>query len=127
MKLKYLNIIYVLLLLDACTFTANAQIRDYCLGEWNYRCPDVSEGFDTGIITITRDSVCTECPGIKNTFSTERIYFTNDTLSFKIEIDGQQIICAVTPGIENTLCGNLITSSGVFPIVLIKSAGALKN
>lgn len=127
MKCKYPNIICLLLVLGACTLNANAQIKDYCLGEWNYRCPDASEGFETGIITITIDSICTECPGLRYSFSSRRLEFTDDTLRFKIEIDGQHVICEVSPGVENTLSGNLITDSGVFPIVLIKAAKPIKN
>jgi hypothetical protein len=100
---------------------ANAQIKDHCIGEWNFKCPDVSEEFDSGIIKITIDSVYTEYPSIRYTFSSKRVELLNDTLCFNVEIDGHQSICKIISEDANIFSGYLVTNSGTFPIVLIKS------
>jgi hypothetical protein len=121
MKNIYLRLFCLFLILMTRTLTANAQIKDSCIGEWNFKCPDVSEGFDSGIIKITTDSVYTEYPGRRYTFSSKRVDFINNTLCFNVEIDGQQNICKIISKDANIFSGYLVTNSGTFPIVLIKA------
>jgi|WetSurSiteA1Bulk_404760.scaffolds.fasta_scaffold19913_2 hypothetical protein len=121
MKNIYLRLFCLFLILMTRIFTANAQIKESCTGEWNFKCPDASEGFDSGIIKITIDSVYTEYPGIKHTFSSKRVELINNTLCFNVEIDGQQSLCKIISKDANIFSGYLVTKSGTFPIVLIKA------
>jgi hypothetical protein len=126
MKSIYLSLFCCLLVLTAGSLTANGQMKS-CLGEWSFRCPDALDGFDTCIIRITPDSVCTEYPGPRYIFSSNRTECINDTLGFKMEINGQQIICEIKLEDGNILSGNLLTKHGSFPIILIKEDRICRN
>jgi hypothetical protein len=121
MKNISLSLFCFFLILATGSLTANAQVKNYCIGEWNFRCPDVSEGFDSRIINITIDSVYSEYPSLSYAFFPKRVEFINDTLCFNVEIDGQQSICKIKSEDANILSGHLVTNSGAFPLVLIKA------
>jgi hypothetical protein len=127
MKNIYLSLFCFFLILTTGSLTANAQIKNYCVGEWNFRCPDISEGFDTGIIKITNDSVYTEYPSLKYTFSSNWIKLTNDTLCFNVEINGQSVACTIKFEDKNILSGYLVTNCGTFPLILIKAGKIYQN
>jgi len=127
MKNIYLSLICCLLIPTIGSLTVNGQIKNYCLGEWNFICPDLLDGSDTGIIKITNDSVYTEYPGLRHTFSSKRAEYINDTIHFYVEVNGQQIICEIKPEDGNIISGNLVTNYGSFPIILIKEGKCYKN
>jgi hypothetical protein len=127
MKNIYLSLFCCLLILTIGSLTANGQIKNDCLGEWNFRCPDALDGFDTGIIRITNDSVYTEYPGLRHSFSSKRAEYINDTIRFYVEINGQQIICEIKLEDGNILSGSLVTNYCSFPIILIKEGKRYKN
>jgi len=123
MKNIYFGLLCFLLVIIPGSFTANAQIRNHYLGEWNFRCPDASDGFDTGIIRITNDSVYTEYPGLRYTYSSNWIKLTNDTLCFNVGMEGQSLACKIKFDNENFLSGYLVTNCSSFLIILIKEGG----
>jgi len=120
MKNIYFRFFCLLLILITGSLTAIAQIKNNSLGEWNFTCPDASEGFDNGIIRITSDSVYTEYPGLRYTSSSNWIRLTNDTLCFNVGMDGQSMACKIKFEDENILSGYLVTNQSSFLIILIK-------
>ncbi len=127
MKTTYLCSFCCLLVLTFGSLTAKGQIKDYCLGEWNFICPDALDGSGIGTIKITNDSVYTEYPGKQYGFSSKRAEYLNNTLCFYVNINGQQIICEIKPEDRDILSGNLVTDYGSFPIILIKEGKRYKN
>lgn len=123
MKNIYFGLLSVILILITGSFTATAQIRNHYLGEWNFRCPEASDGFDNGIIRITDDSVYTEYPGLRYIFSSNWIKLTNDTLCFNVGMEGQSVACKIKFENENILSGYLETNCSSFLIFLIKEGG----
>lgn len=117
-----IQIIVCIFLISAAGLLAlNAQTADRCLGEWNFRCPDATDGFDTGIIRIDCDSVCTEYPGLKYSYYSTRIERCGDYLCFDFEMNGLIMNCVVQITGEDNLSGTLDANGTTFPIILTKS------
>ncbi len=108
-------------MLAAGHLAADGQTGNYCLGEWNFRCPDAQDGFDTGIIRISCDSIVTEYPAMRCTYYSNRIEYNGDNLIFDIEINGQRMNCKLKITAEGILSGKLESENTSFPIILVKA------
>lgn len=121
MKNIKLNLFCFIVILSSGSLTAEGQIKSSCIGEWNIRCPDITEGFDSGILKIGPDSVYSEYPGFRHSFTSRRVEVRNDTLYFNVDIMGQPGICKVKSENSDILNGFLMVNDDSFLIVLVKS------
>ena len=120
MKSIFKTIVCISLIATAGLVKGNAQTRDHCLGEWSFRCPDAIDGFDTGIIRIKCDSICTEYPGLKSSYYSTKIEQCGEFLCFDFGMNGLRMNCVIQITGEGNLSGILETNGTTLPIVLIR-------
>jgi hypothetical protein len=82
MKRQMLRSSLILFIFLIFSLLGHAQIRKVFRGSWNFDAPSAPQGYQAGVITITKDSVFTKYSGNLNLYPSSFISFKNDTLKF---------------------------------------------
>jgi|WetSurMetagenome_2_1015567.scaffolds.fasta_scaffold434854_1 hypothetical protein len=120
MKRIFLNLIILVTLSFAISLKLDAQIKEAFIGKWSFECLLVPAGFNEGLIEIRKDSVFVQYSGRDYRFSSNWIRMENDTLTFKIDINGDIVVCRLMAVAENKLKGIAGTIEDESPLILTK-------
>jgi hypothetical protein len=120
MKKIVLNLIIIVTLSFAVSWKLDAQINETFIGKWSFECLLAPAGFNEGLIEIQRDSVFTEYSGRDYWFSSGRVKMEKDTLIFKVDINGESVVCRLFAAEENKLTGTAFTMDDKSALILTK-------
>jgi hypothetical protein len=120
MKKLILNLIIIITISFAISSKLNAQINKTFIGKWSFECLLAPAGFNEGIIEIKTDSVFTQYAGRDCRFSSVWVKMKNDTLIFKVDINGERVVCRLLPVEGNKLAGIADTMEDESPLILTK-------
>jgi hypothetical protein len=120
MKSKDLQFFILASILLLFSKTVDAQDNKVIIGTWKFQCPYAPEGFNTGIIDIHKDSVFTTFSSVKYKFPSMWVKNEKDTLSYNVDINGEQVLFSLRIENNDTLYGKARNVMGEGPITLIR-------
>lgn len=122
--IKMKRIVFKLIIIFTVLFTISwkldAQINETFIGKWRFECLLAPAGFNEGIIEIEKDSVFAQYAGRDYRFSSVWVKMKNDTLIFKVDINGERVVCRLQAVEENKLAGIADTMEDESPLILTK-------
>jgi hypothetical protein len=119
MKRIILNATLIFSVLLITSFSVNAQIKKSFRGNWSFDAPSAPPGFETGVVTITKDSVLTKYPNDHRLLPCSSLSFRNDTLTF-IFNPAVDVTIKLTAENKTKLTGKATWSSDESVITLTK-------
>jgi hypothetical protein len=120
MKSKILQLFIIATIFLTGSLSAKAQIKKFCIGKWDFECPSAPEGFNSGIIDIHKDSVFTTFVSATYKFPSIWVKVNNDSLNYKVDINGEEVLYSLKVENKDTLNGKAVTNYGESPLTLTK-------
>jgi hypothetical protein len=112
MKNKILQLFLILPVLFIGSLSANSQTKNTFIGSWNFEAPTAPESYTSGIMKIQKDSVITTFTGRKYKFTSIWVKIKMDSLTYKVNIDGDDVLFSLKVDNKNKITGNAVWSSG---------------
>jgi hypothetical protein len=120
MKNIVLNLLFIVTLSLAISWKLDAQINETFIGKWSFESLLAPAGFNEGLIEIRMDSVFTQYSGRDYRFSSDRVKMENDSLIFRVDIDGEMVLCRLFAVEENKLTGTAVTMEDKSALILTR-------
>lgn len=120
MKSSVLQLFIFISIILPLSNPAGAQINKEIIGKWNFKCPSAPEGFDSGIIDINKDSVFTTFVSITYKFPSTWIKVKKDSLTYNVNINGEDVLYYLKLENKDTINGKAVTSYGQSSLSLTK-------
>lgn len=100
------------------------------VGTWKFDAPYAPEGYTSGTIVIglaeKKHTATMSFAGSEYKFSGENVKVENDTVSFSIFLEGQDIKVSLKGDADAKLVGKAVYSEGEVPLTLTKNPAAAK-
>ncbi len=124
MKKVILSILIVVLSLPFLT-AQNNQVKKNPVGTWKFEAPYAPEGYTAGTIEVgitdKKYSADMYFATIDAKYSGETIKFENDTLSFNVFVEGNDVVVKLKLEDLTKMSGKAIYSGGEIPLTLTKN------
>lgn len=108
-------------------FTVSAQDtlnKVNVVGTYKFNAPYAPEGFTTGTIEVSFSEnnygVSVKFTGSDYKLQGDKVKYENDTLNFKMYVEGQDIAITLRPAEESKMVGKASYFEGEIPMTLIK-------
>ena len=124
MKKIVLNLIIIVTVSFVISYRMDAQINETFIGNWNFECLLAPAGFNEGLIEIQTDSVFAMSSDMKYRVSSNWVKMKNDTLIFKVDINGEMVLCRLLAVGDNKLTGTAGSMEDESPLILTKKVDA---
>lgn len=89
-------------------------------GKWQFEAPSAPEGYTFGSMETTfaenKYSVAMGLPGTEYKLPAEQVKFENDSLTFKLNIEGEEISISLKPEGNDKMTGKAMYSGGEIPL-----------
>lgn len=125
--------LFVLLVLMISLLSVNAQDNQKKLnpaGNWKFEAPYAPEGFTTGMINLasTADNQTASITfnGSEYKIQGENVKFASDTVSFKVYVEGQDVIINLKMENDAKMSGKASYSEGEIPLTLTRQVSPAK-
>jgi hypothetical protein len=129
--MKRSTILFLFLIIGITSVSAqNTKSKIDPQGTWKFEAPSAPEGYTSGTIVIgkaeQKPTATMAFTGSDYKLTGEKVLVDNDTLTFSVYLDGQDI--KVSLKIENTtkMSGKAVHSEGEVPLTLTKSVDSPK-
>jgi hypothetical protein len=124
-KLFSLLTLIIITSVIASTITAqNKAAKNDPVGKWLFEAPYAPEGYTGGTIEITfsenKYHTSMSFAGTNNNFPGSNVKFQNDTLSFNIFVENQDVAIKLAITEEAKMIGKAIYSEGIVPLSLTR-------
>jgi len=100
------------------------------VGTWKFDAPYAPEGYTSGTIVIglaeNKHTATMSFAGSEYKFSGENVKVENDTVSFSIFLEGQDIKVSIKGDADAKLVGKAVYSEGEVPLTLTKNPAPAK-
>jgi hypothetical protein len=94
------------------------------LGKWKFEAPYAPEGYNTGTIEISfaenKYSTAISLSGADFIIPGDKTKLENDTLSFSVMIDTEEVVVKLKAENETKMTGKAVYSEGEIPLTLTK-------
>jgi len=94
------------------------------VGQWKFEAPYAPEGYTSGIIEVgfaeEKYSASIMLPGIEYKFPGEEVKFSNDSLLFIINLEGEYVSLKLKLEDNTKMSGRAYYSEGEIPVTLTK-------
>jgi hypothetical protein len=120
MKSKKIRSIFVIGILLCLSTLSNGQVKKEHIGIWKFEAPTAPAGFTSGIYEVRKDTVFTQFTSENYRFPSEWAKSNYDTLSFLVNINGDDVHCILITENDTSMKGNAVWSSGETVLTLIK-------
>ena len=120
MKSKILQLFLIMSVFLIGSLSTNAQIKTAYLGNWSFNAPSAPEGYTYGIVEIKKDSVNTFFMESKFKFPSFWIKVKNDSITYKVMVDGTDVLFSLKIENEANIKGNAVWSDGETQMILKK-------
>lgn len=120
--------LYLLLLLfciPVITAAQDGRSKKDPIGKWIYEGPSAPEGYTYGKMEFSVadkkfNATWTFAGNEENKYSSDNIKFKNDTLSFNVYVDGEDVAVTLKLEDKSKMTGKAIYSGGEVPMTLIR-------
>lgn len=129
--MKRVTILMLFMIIGITSISAqNAKPRINPSGTWKFEAPYAPEGYTSGQIVLgkeeKKDIATMSFTGIEEKLTGEQVKIGNDTITFSIYIQGEDIKVTLKPENENKMSGLAVYSEGEVPLTLTKAASPAK-
>lgn len=101
------------------------------VGQWKFEAPYAPEGYTTGVIEIgfteKKYSASMNFSQLDYKVIGEKVKFENDSLSFLIYVEGQDVMVGLKMETGTEMSGKAVYYEGEIPLTLVKSVDAEKK
>jgi hypothetical protein len=118
MKCKILKLFLLLAILFLESHSANAQIKETCLGNWKFEAPTAPDGFTYGTVTFKKDSVLMAFTDSDYRFPSNWIKVKTDSVIYESDINGATVLFCLKIVDKMNIKGNAAWSGGETPMIL---------
>jgi hypothetical protein len=100
------------------------KVKSIAVGKWKFEAPYAPYGFTTGRVDINfaedKYTVSISFNGSEYAYHGNNAKVENDTVSFIVLIEGQNIFLTLKPEGEGKMAGKAVYSEGELPLTLIR-------
>ncbi len=112
MKIKILRLVLIIVVFLIGSLSTKAQVKDVFIGTWSFDAPSAPGGYTSGTIEIKKDSVITTFTGMSFKYPSTWLKVKNDSLTYKANIDGEDVLFSLKTDKKIKITGNAVWSSG---------------
>ena len=124
MKKTLFLIMLVMVLLQATVSAQTNNLKNDPAGKWLFEAPFAPQGYTNGIIEVSKTdnlfSASMAFGGNENKYPGDKVKFANDTVSFNVYIEGQDVAVKLVFTEESKMSGKAIYTEGVVPLSLTR-------
>lgn len=128
--MKKATILLVLLFAIISVSTGQTTKKVDPVGSWKFDAPYAPEGFTTGTIVISlveqKHTATMSFTGSEYKLNGENVKVENDSVSFSIFLEGQDIKVSLKGDVNEKLVGKAVYSEGEVPLTLTKTPAPAK-
>lgn len=129
--MKRVTILMLFMIIGITAISAqNAKPRINPSGTWKFEAPYAPEGYTSGQIVLgkeeKKDIATMSFTGIEEKLTAEQVKIGNDSITFSIYIQGEDIKVTLKPENETKMSGLAVYSEGEVPLTLTKAASPAK-
>ncbi len=128
--MKKVTILLVFLLAIITVSSGQTTKKVDPVGSWKFDAPYAPEGYTTGTIVIglaeNKHTATMSFTGSEYKLNGENVKVENDTVSFSIFLEGQDIKVSLKGDIDEKLVGKAVYSEGEVPLTLTKNPAEAK-
>jgi hypothetical protein len=121
MKKLFLFTIIFVFLLSALSAQTNNLKKDP-VGNWLFEAPYAPEGYRNGVINLVKTenklSATMAFGSGENKFTGDKVKIENDTISFTVYIEGQEVAVKLAFIEESKMTGKAVYTEGTVPLLL---------
>ena len=111
-KLNPMKSLLTIVFLIAICGALHAQDNEKFFGSWDFTTETGAEGYETGVMEISKESVMTTFTDNTNKYPSERVKYEGDTLKFDVYVDGTMVACYLLVKDDSHLTGFAVWDSG---------------
>jgi len=127
---KITFLVMFLFVVTAITSAQNATAKVDPIGTWKFEAPYAPEGYTTGTIVIAKaeqkHTATMSFAGSDYKLTGENVRIENDTVSFSVYLEGQDIKVTLKGDSNSKLVGKAVYSEGEVPLTLTKNTPPAK-
>lgn len=119
--------IFISLIILICISNVSGQDRTTKknpVGKWLFEAPYAPQGYTNGVIELKKTdslySATMAFGGSENKYPGEKVKFVNDTISFNVYIEGQDVSVKLVFAEESKMTGKAIYTEGIVPLSLTR-------
>jgi hypothetical protein len=125
MKKTLLFVLSVIFILPAVSSAQTNKVKNDPAGKWLFEAPYAPQGYTAGTIEVVysdkKYSTTMAFSTTENKFAGDKVKFENDTLTFNVYIEGQDVAIKLAFVEETKMSGKAIYTEGVVPLSLTRA------